>query len=149
MVEEKSIEAKIEDFASAINLVVRRIRADAPAEMQDLSWTQTAVLKRLDKDGPATTAQLARAEGVKPQSMATAVALLEELSLLERRAHPTDGRQMNLKLTAKGAALRRSLLEAKRNWLGRAFSGLTKHEQGALFRAGDILKQMAEETPQT
>jgi len=147
--EGESTETMIEDFASAINLVVRRIRAHAPAEMQDLSWTQTAVLKRLDKDGPATTAQLARAEGVKPQSMAMAVALLEKLGLLERRAHPTDGRQMNLKLTAKGAALRRRLREAKRNWLGRAFSGLTKQEQGALFRAGDILKRMAEEMPQT
>jgi|HubBroStandDraft_6_1064221.scaffolds.fasta_scaffold207242_3 DNA-binding MarR family transcriptional regulator len=149
MVEEKSTEAMIEDFAFAISLVVRRIRANAPAELQDLSWTQTAVLKRLDKDGPATTAELARAEGVKPQSMATAVASLEKLGMLKRRAHPTDGRQMNLKLTAKGAALRRRLQKAKRNWLGRAFSGLTKQEQGALFHAGDILKQMAEEMPQT
>ena len=149
MVEDKSTAAMIEDFASAIGLVVRRIRADAPAELQHLSWTQTAVLKRLDKDGPATTAELARAEGIRPQSMATAVASLEKLSLLERRAHPTDGRQMNLKLTAKGAALRRSLLEAKRSWLGRAFSGLTKQEQAALFRAGDILKQMVEEMQKT
>src|SRR5580692_11168832 len=125
MVEEKSTEAMIEDFASAIGLVVRRIRAYAPAELQDLSWTQTAVLKRLDKDGPATTAELARAEGVKPQSMATAVASLEKLGMLKRRAHPTDGRQMNLKLTAKGAALRRRLQKAKRNWLGRAFSEAT------------------------
>ena len=147
--EGESTETMIEDFASAINLVVRRIRAHAPAEMQDLSWTQTAVLKRLDKDGPATTAELARAEGVKPQSMAAAMASLEKLGMLERRAHPTDGRQMNLRLTAKGAALRRRLQEAKRNWLGRAFSGLTKQEQGALFRAGDILKRMAEEMPQT
>jgi DNA-binding MarR family transcriptional regulator len=145
----KATEAMIEDFASAISLVVRRIRADAPAELQDLSWTQTAVLKRLDKEGPTTTAELARAEGVKPQSMATAVASLEKLGMLMRRAHPTDRRQMNLKLTAKGAALRRRLQKAKRNWLGRAFGGLTKQEQGVLFRAGDILKQMAEETPQT
>jgi len=149
MIAEQSTEAKIEDFVSAISLVVRRIRADAPAEMQDLSWTQTAVLKRLDKDGPATAAELARAEGVKPQSMATAVASLEKLGLLERRPHPTDKRQMNLKLTAKGVALRRSLQAAKRNWLGRAFPGLTKQEQAALFRAGDILKRMVEETQKT
>src|SRR5579871_2203087 len=101
MLPDKSTEARIEDFASAIGLVVRRIRADAPIELQHLSWTQTAVLKRLDKNGPATTAQLARAEGVKPQSMATAVALLEKLGMLERTAHPIDGRQMNLNLTAK------------------------------------------------
>jgi DNA-binding MarR family transcriptional regulator len=145
MVAEQSTQTLIEDFASAISLVVRRIRADAPPEFQDLSWTQKAVLSRLDKDGPATTAELARAERIKPQSMAAAVTALARMGVLERKAHPTDGRQMNIRLTAKGAGMRLSLQEAKRHWLGQAFAGLTRQEQATLFRAGEILKRMVEE----
>ena len=78
----------------ALGLLVRRIRADAPPELQEFSWTQKAVLSRLEKHGPATAADLARAEGVKPQSMGTALGLLEKKGLVERKAHPTDGRQI-------------------------------------------------------
>jgi hypothetical protein len=42
--------------------------------LREFSWTQKAVLSRLEKDGPATAADLARAEGVKPQSMALILA---------------------------------------------------------------------------
>src|SRR5580693_2551779 len=97
----KDNKAAVEDLALAIGLLVRRVRADAPPELREFSWTQKAVLSRLEKDGPATAADLARAEGVKPQSMGTAIALLEEMGLVERKAHPTDGRQINIKLTAR------------------------------------------------
>ena len=65
------------------------------------------VMRRLDTDGPATTADLARAEGVKPQSMGATIAALEEKGIVERKPHPTDGRQMNIALTAKGATVRK------------------------------------------
>ncbi len=58
-------------------------------------------MARLAKDGPATTADLARAESMKPQSMGTTIAALEEMGIVERKPHPTDGRQMNIELTAK------------------------------------------------
>ncbi|MCM0084318.1 MarR family transcriptional regulator [Geomonas sp. Red32] len=134
----------IEDFVLAIGLVVRRIRADAPREFREFSWTQKAVLSRLEKDGPATTAALARAEGVKPQSMSTAIALLEKMGLVERKAHSTDGRQINIALTEKGAAMRRSLREAKQHWLSQAISTLDEEEQTVLFQAGEIMKRMVE-----
>jgi DNA-binding MarR family transcriptional regulator len=70
--------------------------------------TESAVLARLAKDGAATTADLARAESVKPQSMGATVATLEELGLVQRKPHRTDGRQMNIELTAKGVAVRNS-----------------------------------------
>jgi nicotinamidase-related amidase len=42
------------DLALALRLLVRRIRAAAPSAAHKLSWTQMAVLKRLETDGPAT-----------------------------------------------------------------------------------------------
>jgi DNA-binding MarR family transcriptional regulator len=81
----------------SFGLLVRRIRADTPPGLQEFSWTQKAVLSRLEKHGPATAADLARAEGVKPQSMGTALGLLEKMGLVERKAHPSDGRQIKPK----------------------------------------------------
>ena len=141
---EKFSEAQAEEFALAIGLIVRRLRAKAPAELKEFSWTQKSVLKRLETEGPATSADLARAEGVTPQSMGTAVAGLEELGLLERKAHPTDGRQMVVKLTAKGIALRKHIKVAKETWLAQALEKLDKEELAVLFKAGEIMKRMAD-----
>jgi DNA-binding MarR family transcriptional regulator len=107
-------------------------------------WTESAVLARLAKDGPATTADLARAESMKPQSMATTVSTLEQMGLVERKQHPTDGRQMNIELTANGAALRKRAKEAKANWLAQAISQLHAQDRKTLFKAGEIIKRLAE-----
>lgn len=141
---EKVSETQAEEFALAISSIVRRARARAPAELRDFSWTQKSVLSRLGRDGPATSAELARAEGVTPQSMGTAIAVLEEVGLVERKAHPTDGRQMVVSLTAKGTALRDHSKAAKETWLAQALEKLDKQELAILFKACEIMKRMAE-----
>ena len=101
----------------------------ASSESHELSWSQKAVLVRLDTEGPATTAELARAEGVKPQSMGATVAALEDMGVVERKPHPTDGRQMNIALTAKGATVRKDAGIAKRTWLAEAIAKLDATDQ--------------------
>ncbi len=101
-------------------------------------------MARLANHGPATTAELARAESMKPQSMGTTVAALEEMGLVERKPHPTDGRQVNIQLTAHGAAVRSRAKDAKRTWLAQAVSRLDEDERETLFRAGEIIKRMVE-----
>ena len=144
MIAQENSGVAVEDFAMALGLLVRRIRADTPRELQEFSWTQKAVLRHLEKHGPATAADLARAEGVKPQSMGTALGLLEKMGLIERKAHPTDGRQINIKLTARGMTLRRNTKEATYAWLSRAIAELDRQEQITLFKAGELFKRMAE-----
>src|SRR5580658_1574464 len=130
------------DFTHAIGLLVRRVRAAAAS--QELSLTEAAVMARLAKDGPATTADLARAEGMKPQSMGTTVAALEEMGMVERKPHPTDGRQVHIALTAKGAAVRKSAKDAKRTWLAQAVAQLDEQERVTLFKAAEIIRRLAE-----
>jgi DNA-binding MarR family transcriptional regulator len=144
MIAQKNAEVAVEDFAMALGLLVRRLLADAPPELQEFSWTQKAILRRLEKQGPVTAADLARAEGVKPQSMGTALGLLEKMGFVERKAHPTDGRQINIKLTARGITLRRKTKKATYAWLSRAIAGLDKQEQTTLFKAGELIKRIAE-----
>ncbi len=138
----KTFEIAVVDFIQSIGLLVRRVRAAAASH--ELSLTESAVLARLAKDGPATTAELARAESMKPQSMGTAVAALEEMGLVERKPHPTDGRQVNIDLTARGAAVRNTAREAKRTWLAQAIGQLDERERETLFKAGEIIKRLVE-----
>lgn len=138
----KPFDTAVSDFGHAVGLLVRRARAVAASH--GLSWAESAVLGRLARDGPATTAELARAEGVKPQSMGATVAALEEMGLVERTPHPTDGRQMNIAVTAKGAAVRNSRQDAKRTWLGQAIAQLDAKDQETLFAAGEIIQRLVE-----
>jgi DNA-binding MarR family transcriptional regulator len=138
----KNLEISVIDFTQAIGLLMRRVRAAAGSH--ELSLTEAAVMARLDKDGPATTADLARAEGMKPQSMGTTIAALEEMGIVERKPHPTDGRQVHIALTAKGVAVRKSAKDAKRTWLAQAVAQLDEGERVTLFKAAEIIRRLAE-----
>jgi DNA-binding MarR family transcriptional regulator len=137
----KALELAVLDLTQAIGVLVRRVRAAAASH--EFSLTESAVMARL-ASGPATTADLARAEGMKPQSMGTTIAALEEMGMVERKPHPTDGRQVNIALSAKGAAVRKSAKDAKQTWLAQAIAQLDKQEQATLFSAGEIIKRLAE-----
>ncbi len=137
----KPLELAVTDLTQAIGLLVRRIRAAAASH--ELSLTESAVMKRLGADGPATTADLARAESMKPQSMGATIAALEEMGMVDRKPHPTDGRQVNIELTAKGAAIQKSAREAKRTWLAQAIAQLDEEERETLFKASEIIKRLA------
>jgi DNA-binding MarR family transcriptional regulator len=139
----KTFENAVIDFGHAIGLLVRRMRAAAASH--ELSLSEAAVMSRLANGEPVTTADLARAESVKPQSMGATIAALEEMGLVERKPHPTDGRQVNIALTSKGAAVRKSSKEAKRTWLAQAIARLDEEEQATLFAAGEIIQRLAEE----
>jgi DNA-binding MarR family transcriptional regulator len=140
----KHIETAVAELTLALGSLIRRVRAAAPSELHELSWTQKSVIVRLDKDGPTTAADLARAEGVKSQSMGTAIATLEKMGLVERKAHLTDGRRMNIVLTAKGKAMRKNTREAKHTWLARAIEKLDKKDQEKLFAAGEVIKKLVD-----
>jgi DNA-binding MarR family transcriptional regulator len=138
----KTRDFDIGGFAQTIGRVVRHMRF--AAAQHELSLTEWAVLARLGREGPATTAELARAEGMRPQSMSAAVATLEERGFLERKPHPSDGRQVNIALTERGAAVRSKAKDLKRAWLAQATARLEDEERQVLARAGDILKRLLE-----
>lgn len=138
----KTPDTAVIDFMQSIGVLLRRVRAASGSN--ELSLTEAYVMGRLARHGPATTADLARAEGMKPQSMGTTIAALEEMGMVERKPHPTDGRQVNIGLTAKGAAVRKSAKDAKQTWLMQTISQLDESERETLFKAGEIIKRLAE-----
>jgi DNA-binding MarR family transcriptional regulator len=143
---QKDLEIAVTDFAQSIGLLIRRARAAAASS--GLSWTETAVLKRLVTNGPATTADLARSQGMRPQSMRTIIASLEKLGMVRRKPHATDGRQVNIQLTARGAAAQKTIGDEKRTMLVQSIAQLSPHDRDTLFAAGKIIKRLVESIPQ-
>ena len=135
-------ETAVTELSLAIGQLMRRLRAEVnPGE---LTWSQLATLARLERVGAMTTADLARSEHVKPQSMGTTLADLEQAKLVQRKPHPTDGRQILFELTIHGTEARRQRTIAKREWLLAAMTRLDPAEQRTLVVAAALIKRLAE-----
>ena len=98
----------------------RRLRAQG--SLGDLTPSQVAVLVQLERNGPATITVLARAEGMRPQSMGATVAVLQAAGLVEGRPHPNDGRQTIIALTDVCRERVAAARAAREDWLHRTIS---------------------------
>jgi DNA-binding MarR family transcriptional regulator len=126
-----------------ISQLKRRLRAEA--HFGDLTWSQVSVLSHLDREGPATVTTLARAEGVRPQSMGATVSALEAAGLVSGAPDPTDGRQTILSLTAACQEWIKAGRAAREDWLFRAIRAkLAPSEQEELATAVELLKRLVE-----
>ena len=135
----KNLEIAVTELLSVTGQLTRRLRA--VSNTRELTWSQVAIMARLEEAGPLTTADLARAESVKPQSMGGTLAAMEEEGLVERQPHPTDGRQILYALTDEGREARRKVSLAKREWLLAAIAQLSQAEQKTLLAAVDIIRR--------
>ena len=78
-----------EMLLASVSLLVRRMRQ--VQETSGLTLSERSALSRLDRDGPTTSAALARHEQISPQSMGATLSGLEERGLVDRRPDPRDG----------------------------------------------------------
>jgi len=112
----------------------------------DLTSSQIAVILRLEKDGPATVSSLARAEGMRPQSMSAVIAPLEEMGFVAGAADPNDGRKTLMSLTK---ACKKSIEDgraARQDWLAQAIQQkLSPQEQKKVSSAIHLLARLTED----
>ncbi|MET0935131.1 MAG: MarR family transcriptional regulator [Luteibacter sp.] len=139
-----AVDSAAADLLTACGQLIRRLRAES--NNQELSWSQVAVLARLEANGATSIADMARAELVKPQSMGVTLSVLEDEGLVERTPHPTDGRQFLFRLTAEGVKARQRVRAAKQTWLASAVATLTAAEQRDLVTAADVIRRLADAT---
>jgi DNA-binding MarR family transcriptional regulator len=122
----------------------RRLREQAG--IGDLTPSQVSVVLRLERDGPATTSSLARAEGMRPQSMAAVVSALEGAGLLSGAPDPNDGRQTLLSLTEACRTAVREGRAARQDWLTRTIGArLDTREQADLAAAVELIKRLVDD----
>jgi DNA-binding MarR family transcriptional regulator len=122
-----------------------RRRFREKANLGDLTPSQMAVLRRLGSDGPMTVTGLARAEGMRPQSMGANIATLEAAGLVGGAPDPNDGRQTILSLTAVCKERVKIGRMAWDDWLLEAIQkSLSAEEQLQLEKAIELLKRLVE-----
>jgi len=112
----------------------------------DLTSSQIAVVLRLEQDGPATVSSLARAEGMRPQSMSAVITALEEMGFVTGAADPNDGRKTLMSLTK---TCRKSIKDgraARQDWLMQAIQRkLSPQEQKKVSSVLHLLARLAED----
>jgi DNA-binding MarR family transcriptional regulator len=112
----------------------------------DLTPSQVSVLVRLEKDGSATVSNLARAEGMRPQSMSAVVTPLQEAGLVSGAPDPGDGRQTLMSLTPQCMKWLQDGRAARQDWLTTTISQkLSAHEQEKLQAALELLTRIVED----
>lgn len=126
-----------------LNALVRRLRDQA--EGSDLTRSQSSVLARLERDGPATSSALARLEGIRPQSMGKIITALEEQGLIEGKPDARDGRKTILSLTEAAVEEYRSGRLKREDWLSKAIgSSLSADDVAILASATNMLRRLAQ-----
>jgi DNA-binding MarR family transcriptional regulator len=128
-----------------ITLASLRRRMREQATTTDLTGSQLMIISYLEQFGPATVTALARAQGVRPQSVGANVAALESAGLISGAADPADGRQTLWSITPEASesfAMTRAIRE---DWLARAIEAkLTPAEQSTLVAAVALLNRIVE-----
>ncbi len=134
-------------LAGELRVVMSRLRRRArETRPRGLNSSQLLALSRLEREGATTVTALARVEGMRPQSMGTNVAALEQAGLISRSQDPGDGRQSLISVTPEARKMIEAYRVAREDWLHRAMqTQLTHAEQGILAVSVDILRRLIEE----
>jgi len=136
--------ALAQELRALLGKLKRRLREQA--HVGDLTPSQVSVLLRLEKDGPATASSLARAEGMRPQSIGPVIAALEAAGFVSGAPDPTDGRQTILSLTDACRKWAQEGRAARQDWLCRTIQArFSPQEQKGLTAAVDLLKRLVDD----
>lgn len=130
-------------LTAAIGRLIRRLRQLQAGA--DLPMPQRAALARIDRFGPATSAELARGEQISPQSMGATLRALEDRGLVKRTADPADRRRVVMRLTRAGADVLQRKRSARAAKLGEILAAdFTDAEVRRLAAAVPLLERLAD-----
>ncbi len=140
------ISATAREIRAVMGRLRNRLREQT--HIGELTWPQVQVLTWLEREGPATVTTLARAHGMRPQSMGETLALLKKAGLVSGAPDAADGRQTLLSLTPRC----RDFITAKRaereDWLLQSIRDkFTPAEQKQLAIGVELLKRLVETSP--
>ncbi|MER6333785.1 MarR family transcriptional regulator [Streptomyces sp. NPDC001034] len=127
-----------EELRLTVGQLVRVVRT-----ADTMPATESAVLGCLDRDGPATTADVAQQRGVSHQAVAKAVKGLVTQGLVRTEPHPADGRKLLLHLTPAGSERLTEERRRRAETLGGAISdSLSAEERATLAAALPLLARL-------
>ncbi|HEY4458680.1 MAG TPA: MarR family transcriptional regulator [Pseudonocardiaceae bacterium] len=118
------MEPDVNEVAAALRISIGLLRRQLSQVQTDssLSLPEVAAMARLERGGPTTAAELARAEQISPQSMSNTLCGLKVRGYVESKPDPKDGRRAVLSPTPEGLAALWQRDKARTEWLGAALA---------------------------
>jgi DNA-binding MarR family transcriptional regulator len=135
------LHAMAEDLRVLAGKMRRRLREES--HVGDFTPSQVQVLGLLEREGPATVTALARAVGMRPQSMGETLSALKAAGLVSGAPDPNDGRQTVLSLTPLFRKKIKASRAAREDWLFRTIqTRFSAAEQQQLATGVELLKRL-------
>jgi DNA-binding MarR family transcriptional regulator len=140
-------DARLLETATELRVLIAKLRRRLAEQASpgDFTPSQASVLSRLLSDGPATLTALAKAEGMRPQSMSAIVSVLQADGVIVGEPDPADGRQTILALSGSARTTVEAARVIKNDWLFRSIRAkYTPAEQLQLTRSVELLQRLLE-----
>jgi DNA-binding MarR family transcriptional regulator len=132
-----------EEIRLVIGTLIRRLRSESAGSA--LTSPQVSVLHRLQESGPATAADLARAELITPQAMAVVIAALEADGFIARKSDTSDARCRLISITRSGQRAYDEGRAARQSWLTKSVEAEIRGDELPTLLAGlALLRRLAE-----
>lgn len=135
-------EAIASELALAVSLLRRRLRQLPHPD--EATIPEMSALVRLQRQGPATNAELAKSEQISPQSMKATLKALEARGMVARTADPGDGRRVLLSVTPAGERAISAKRAVRARQLAAAMASLSEEDVAALRVAAPVLERLAQ-----
>ena len=137
----QDVEVIADELQLVVGALVRQMRSVSPR--RDISLSQVSILKRLDREGPRTVAELARLDKITHQSVTVLVNALVGRGLVRRVSDQDDLRRKLLVITNNGMQLLAERREAGLENLARVIDDrLSDAERTLLSQALPLMRRL-------
>lgn len=137
----QDVEVIADELQLVVGALVRQMRSVSPR--RDVSLSQVSILKRLDREGPRTVAELARLDKITHQSVTVLVNALVGRGLVRRVSDQDDLRRKLLVITSDGMQLLAERREAGLENLARVIADrLSDAERTLLSQALPLMRRL-------
>jgi len=138
--------AAIRDEGFILQAVLRLGRQMRHAAQDgELSGGALPLLATLYREGAMSAVDLARREGLQPQSLSRLLARLDTAGLITRSVDRTDARRHVIAITETGVSVFIRQLTRRREWLAeRMAERLKPDERSALLGAAELMLRIAQ-----
>jgi DNA-binding MarR family transcriptional regulator len=141
LIDSEAVHSMAKDLRVLAGKLRRRLREES--HVGDFTPSQVQVLGLLEREGPATVTALARAHGMRPQSMGETLSVLKAAGLVSGAPDPNDGRQTVLSLTPAFRKKIKASRAAREDWLFRTIqTRFSAAEQQQLAVGVELLKRL-------
>ena len=131
----QTAQSRVDDLTAAFTELgpawARWIQTCTPSSA--VSYIRMRLLHALEQAGAQTMKELAGALAVTPRRVTALVDALEADGLVERTAHPTDGRSTVVSLTSAGRSRQAEIWTERQSEIGQAFRDLSPEHQKQLL----------------